>query len=119
MTEEKKQKLKNRMAELHQKYCDQLPNKYHEIQDGWDQYQSDFSNPDYAETFYRLIHTFKGTAATFGFVTQADICFEIQKVLLKAKEEESILNKKSVTQIEKLLADFKTNISSPAKGFPN
>lgn len=107
------------MTALHEKYCAQLPDKYHEIQDSWNQYQTDFSNPEFIEIFYRLIHTLKGTAATFGFVTQADICFEIQKLLLDAKEEQSILTESSITQINTHLNELKTNISTPAESIPD
>ena len=119
MIDENKRKLQERMAELHEKYCNQLPGKYHEIQDDWNEYKTDFSNPKFIEKFYRLIHTLKGTAATFGFVTQADICFDIQKVLLKAQENNALLNESSAVQIEKHLAELKANINSPAKNFPN
>ena len=119
MIDENKRKLQERMAELHDKYCAQLPDKYQEIQDGWDEYKTDFSNPESIEKFYRLIHTLKGTAATFGFVTQADICFEVQKVLLKANENNTLLNEGLAVQIENHLAELKANINSPAKNFPN
>lgn len=114
MTENKKQQLQERLAALHDKYCTQLPSKYSEIKDSWDQYQTDFSNVEYIDTFYRLIHTLKGTAATFGFVTQADICFEIQKLLLMVKEEHSILDADSVSLINTQLAKLKAKINTPA-----
>lgn len=119
MTDEKKRKLQARMEALHEKYCKQLPDKYKEIEDSWKQYQTDFSNPAFIELFYRLIHTLKGTAATFGFVTQADICFEIQKLLLKAKDDQSILAESSVTQIQGYLAELKANINTPAENIPD
>lgn len=119
MTDEKKRILQERMAALNEKYCKQLPEKYQEIEDSWKQYQSDYSNPVFIELFYRLIHTLKGTAATFGFVTQADICFEIQKLLLKAKEDQSALEESSVIQIQKHLAELKNNINTPAQDIPD
>ena len=119
MTDDKKRKLQQRMAALHEKHCNQLPEKYQEIEDSWKQYQTDYSNPAFIELFYRLIHTLKGTAATFGFIKQADICFEIQKLLLKAKEEQSILEESSVTQIQKYLAELKSNINTPAQDIPD
>lgn len=115
MTEEKKRVLKERMSALHDKYCKQLPNKYNEIQDSWQQYQTDFNNPVYIEEFYRLIHTLKGTAATFGFVKQADICFDIQKELLETKKGPSALSTNAVKAIQQHLADLKASISAPAK----
>ena len=119
MTDEKKRILQERMAALHEKYCKQLPEKYQEIEDSWKQYQTDYSNPVFIELFYRLVHTLKGTAATFGFVKQADICFEIQKLLLKTKEDQSILEQSSVTQIQKHLAELKSNINAPAQDIPD
>ena len=115
MTEEKKRILQARMATLHDKYCKQLPNKYHEINDIWIQYQTDLSNPEHIELFYRLIHTLKGTAATFGFVKQADICFSIQQELLKIKEGQSVLCDRAVVNIQRHLATLKENINSPAE----
>ena len=115
MTDEKRRTLQKRMAELHDKYCKQLPDKYCEIEDSWKQYQTDFSNPAFIELFYRLVHTLKGTAATFGFVAQADSCFEIQKLLLKVKEDQSILTESSAIQIQKYLAELKANINMPAE----
>lgn len=119
MTDDKKRKLQQRMAALHEKYRNQLPAKYQEIEDSWKQYQTDYSNPTFIELFYRLIHTLKGTAATFGFVTQADICFEIQKLLIKTKEDHSILAESSVLQIHKYLAELKSNINAPAEDIPD
>lgn len=115
MTEEKKRILQDRMAALHDKYCKQLPNKYREINDSWIQYHTDLSNPEYIELFYRLIHTLKGTAATFGFVKQADICFSIQQELLKIKEEQSVLSDRAVANIQRHLTTLKENINSPAE----
>ena len=115
MTDEKKRKLQNRMDALREKYCNQLPDKYYEIENSWKQYQTDFSNPAFIELFYRLVHTLKGTAATFGFVTQADTCFEIQKLLLKIKEDQSILTESSAIQIQEYLAELKANINMPAE----
>lgn len=115
MTDEKKQKLQERMTALHEKYCNQLPGKYHEINDSWQQYQTDFNNPIYIEEFYRLIHTLKGTAATFGFVKQADICFDIQKELLETKKGQSALSESAVNTIQQHLSALKANISTPAK----
>ena len=119
MTEEKRRQLQERMTALHEKYCAQLPGKYHEIQDSWSQYQTDFSNPAFIETFYRLIHTLKGTAATFGFVTQADTCFEIQKLLLDAQEDNSILAESSIARIQEYLVELKANINAPAEYIPD
>lgn len=119
MTDEKKRKLQERMAALHKKYCDQLPDKYHEIEDSWKQYQTNFSNPAFIELFYRLIHTLKGTAATFGFIKQADICYEIQKLLLTVKEDQSSLPESSITQIHEHLAELKANINAPAENISN
>jgi len=119
MSEDKKRQFKERMEALHEKYCQQLPEKYQEIEDCWNEYQTDLSNPEFIETFYRLIHTFKGTAATFGFVTQADICFEIQKLLLDVKEDYSVLSENSVNKIQMQIDELKINISLPAQDIIN
>ena len=105
--------IEQRMKALKAKYCQQLPEKYTEIEITWNEYQADLTNPALIETFYRLIHTLKGTAATFGFVTQADICFEIQKLLLDAKENLTTLSKSDVLTIEKYINDLKENINTP------
>lgn len=115
MDDEKKRQFKERMEALHEKYCQQLPSKYQEIEDCWEHYQKDLSNPESIESFYRLIHTFKGTAATFGFLTQADICYEIQKLLLAVKDEYSILSNDEVNKIQEQIDELKLNINSPAK----
>jgi len=114
MTDDKKQILKVRMAALHEKYCKQLPEKYLVIESCWNEYKTDLNNAVFIERFYRLIHTLKGTAATFGFNTQADICFEIQKLLLDVKENLSALDEHAVIEIQKQLAELKANISIPA-----
>lgn len=114
MTDDKKIELKKRMDELLDKYNQQLPNKYHDLEKSWQLYQSDYSNPAFIETFYRLIHTLKGTAATFGFNTQADICFEIQKLLLDVKETNAKLPEENIHEIEAYLNELKNNISAPA-----
>ncbi|GMR16534.1 MAG: hypothetical protein BMS9Abin31_0876 [Gammaproteobacteria bacterium] len=119
MTNEKKRILQERMTALHEKYCKQLPEKYQEIEGSWGEYQADLSNLDFIDTFYRLIHTLKGTAATFGFVKQADICFEIQKLLLTVKEDHSTLAKSSIEQIQQYLDELKTHISTPAEDIPD
>ena len=116
MTDEKKRMLQERMAALHEKYCKQLPEKYQEINNSWIEYKTDLSNVNFIETFYRLIHTLKGTAATFGFTTQAETCFEIQKLLLTVEEDHSILPDTSIALIQKYLEELKTNINTPADG---
>ena len=113
MTDEKKRKFKERMQVLHDKYCKQLPEKYHEIEASWREYQTDFSNTDFFEAFYRYIHTLKGTAATFGFNTQADICFEVQKVLNAIKEQHASPDD-AIDIINQHLAELKQHINTPA-----
>lgn len=115
MNEDKKSQFNNRMEALHEKYCHQLPQKYQEIENCWNEYQADLSNPELIDTFYRLIHTLKGTAATFGFITQADACFEVQKLLLDVKEDHSTLSKKSIDIIQKQINYLKQNINAPAQ----
>ena len=115
MNDEKKNNFKKRMQALHEKYTQQLPEKYQEIEDSWNSYQADSNNLDLIEIFYRLIHTLKGTAATFGFSTQADICFEIQKILLDGNDKPSVLSENSVQQIHEHLNKLKNNISAPAE----
>ncbi len=119
MTDDKKQLLQQRIAVLHEKYCQQLPDKYQEIEDCWQEYQNDLTNPEHNDVFYRLIHTLKGTAATFGFNTQADICFNIQTLLLDAYENKNTLSTESIKKIQQHLIELKTNISSPADSINN
>lgn len=115
MNDEKKRKFNRRMKALNEKYCQQLPAKYYEIENSWNTYLEDTSNPESIETFYRLIHTIKGTAATFGFVTQADICFEIQKILLDGNKEGPTLPQNLINKIQIQLGELQTNISAPAE----
>ena len=115
MTDEKKQILQARIAVLHEKYCSRLPGKYQEIEASWKEYRSDLSNPDFQELFYRLVHTLKGTAATFGFVKQADSCFTIQQLLIDAKENQTALSEDLIPLIEKGLKELKANIDEPAE----
>ena len=114
MDDDKKQKFNERMVALKEKYCLQLPEKYHEIENSWKAYQSDITNPDLYETFYRLIHTLKGTAGTFGFNKQADFCFEIQKILM-AKNDDSVLTETSIMKIQQHLTELKMKINTPAE----
>ena len=113
MNEEKKRNFQERMAALHEKFCRQLPEKYTEIENHWKEYQSDFNNDDFFESFYRHIHTLKGTAATFGFNKQADICFEIQKLLNSIKED-GVSAESSQAQVQEYLDQLKRHINSPA-----
>lgn len=119
MTDEKKQQLQQRISALHEKYCRQLPEKYQEIENRWKQYQNDLTNPDHNDIFYRLVHTLKGTAATFGFNTQANICFNIQILLLDSHENKCVLTAESIKKIQHHLEELKTNISSPADNIDN
>lgn len=115
----KKIAFEQRMQILHDKYCRQLPEKYNEIESSWQQYQNDLAKSEFIEIFYRLIHTFKGTAATFGFNTQADICYKIQKILLEEEKNHSTLAKNNIEQIQTYLNELKANISAPAKNLPH
>lgn len=108
----KKQVFEQRMQALHDKYCQQLPGKYGEIESSWNDYQAHLDQTDFIETFYRLIHTLKGTAATFGFNAQADICFKIQKILLK--ENHTLIEKENIQKIQGYLGELKANINIPA-----
>lgn len=113
MIADKKQVFEKRMQVLLDKYCQQLPGKYQEIEESWENYQTDFANPDFIETFYRLIHTLKGTAATFGFTTQSDICYQIQRILLNTKENNNILEPEKIPAIQHYLNELKNNINAP------
>ena len=119
MSDAKKRKFNERMDAIHKKYCDQLPEKYQAIEDSWIAYQTDLTNDSALEVFYRLIHTLKGTAATFGFVQQADICFDIQKILIAVKDEGLNLTNDLVDQIQDHIQDLKNNINSPAQDIKN
>jgi len=115
MIADKKRIFEDRMQALLEKYCQQLPGKYQEIEESWKNYQKDFSNADSIETFYRLIHTFKGTAATFGFVTQSDLCYQIQLILLDIKNNHDILKQSDIPVIQHHLNELKQNINAPAQ----
>ena len=115
MNDEKKRELKKRMDALLEKYCRQLPDKYIEIEASWNDYRADLTNPTHIETFYRLIHTLKGTAATFGFKTQGDICFNIQKLLMEVNETKAALKQDDVKKIQTYLDELKENINTPAE----
>lgn len=118
MDDDKQTELNKRIRVLHDKYCSQLPDKYQEIEDYWLAYQSDPCNSEHIDTFYRLIHTLKGTAATFGFTSQSDICFEIQQCLIQAKEKHVALNTDEIKKIQSHINELKINILEPAKHFP-
>ena len=114
MNDDKKRHFRERMQELHDKYCKQLPEKYREIEQGWKEYQTDFSNTDFFEAFYRYIHTLKGTAATFGFTKQADICFEVQKVLTDIQDRHAS-PEDAIKIINEHLEELKAHINTPAE----
>ena len=118
MDDDKQTELNRRIQLLHDKYCSQLPGKYQEIEDCWKTYQADLTNSENIDTFYRLIHTLKGTAATFGFTSQSDICFEIQKCLMLAKEKHVALENDEIKKIQGHLDELKVNISEPATHLP-
>lgn len=114
MIADKKRIFEKRMHELLEKYCQQLPEKYQEIEDSWKHYKTDFSSAEHQECFYRLIHTLKGTAATFGFVTQSDICYQIQLRLLDIQKNNDILEQSDISVIQHQLNELKHNINAPA-----
>lgn len=118
MTDDKQIELNKRIQLLLDKYCSQLPHKYQEIKDYWLIYQADPGNSIHIDTFYRMIHTLKGTSATFGFTSQSDICFEIQKCLVQAKEKHTALSEDEIKNIQALINELKNIISEPAKHFP-
>ncbi len=115
MNDEKQHKFNERMEALNKKYCQQLPEKFLAIENSWIEYQADLTNESALELFYRLIHTLKGTAATFGFIRQADICFDIQKILMPIKDEGSSLTTNLVDQIQEHIYELKVNINTPAQ----
>lgn len=114
----KKIAFEQRIQVLHDKYCKQLPEKYKEIESSWKEYQTDIGKEEFIETFYRLIHTLKGTAATFGFNAQADICYKIQKILLEEEENHTGLAKNNIEKIQLHLDELKTKIIAPAETRP-
>lgn len=115
MIADKKRIFEERMQALLEKYCQQLPSKYQEIEESWKIYQKNVSNADSIECFYRLIHTFKGTAATFGFVKQSDICYQIQLILLDIKQNHDTLKQSDIPVIQHHLNELKQNINAPAQ----
>lgn len=119
MNADKKNQFNERMEALHKKYREQLPEKYQEIENGWKDCQSNLSDPAAVETFYRLIHTFKGTAATFGFIKQSEITFEIQKIFVNDENDIPALDKNDFEKIQNYLDELKTNINTPAQSIEN
>ena len=115
MNDDKKIQFNERMKVLNDKYCKQLPTKYQEIESSWNTYLANISGSETLDEFYRLIHTLKGTAATFGFVTQADICFEIQTLLLEDNERRTSLSQNLKDEIQIKLKKLEQNISAPAE----
>lgn len=118
MPDDKHIELNQRIKLLNAKYCAQLPDRYQEIADYWEKYQANLADPAHIETFYRLIHTLKGTAATFGYTAQSDICFKIQTILITVKEKQSVLSADCVSQIQAYVEELKENISTPAEHLP-
>lgn len=118
MPDDKQLELERRIKLLNAKYSAQLPDKYLEIADYWNQYQANLHDPIHIDTFYRLVHTLKGTAATFGYTAQADICFKIQKILIPIKENQSVLSANDVNKIQTYVEELKANISTPAEHLP-
>lgn len=115
MSENKKEQFKKRMEALLQKYKQQLPTKYLEIKNNWDKYQQDLNNAELSDKFYRLVHTLKGTAATFGFMKQSDICLKVQKLLLEAQHQNKALSENSIELICNYLDELKIHIHTPAE----
>lgn len=113
MIPDKKHIFEKRMQALLEKYCQQLPEKYRDIEKSWENYKKNSNNTEEKETFYRLIHTLKGTAATFGFVTQSDICYKIQCLLLTIKENNDVLDPQNRADIQDQLNELKNNINAP------
>lgn len=118
MPDDKQIELEKRIKLLNAKYMAQLPDKYLEIADYWNQYQANLHDPVHIDTFYRLVHTLKGTAATFGYTAQSDICFKIQKILIPIKENQAVLSVDEVSLIQIYVEELKANISSPAAHLP-
>ena len=115
MSPEKKQVFNERLKALHAKYTSQLPDKYTEIMAAWVTLKHNPEDSEAFDLFYRLVHTLKGTAATFGFTTQSDCCFDIQKILLNIKNETKNFSDEDNQVIEECLDTLKTNIDAPAE----
>ncbi len=113
MNDEKNNSFKQRLQALHEKYHRQLPEKLAEIHTSWDAWKAEPENPERMEDFYRLIHTLKGTAATFGFNSQSECCFEVQQVLLRIKEKKITLSEEDIQNIQQHIDKLEQNINHP------
>lgn len=110
--------LAQKVKKLHDKYWATLPDKYNEIVHAWCDLRANSQDPTFYELFYRLIHTLKGTSATFGFTTQADICFNIQQILLRYKNLDKPLSKDDLYDIEDCLTTLEEKLGTPAEYLP-
>lgn len=110
--------LAQKVKKLHDKYWSTLPEKYNEIVHAWCDFRVNSQDPVQYELFYRLIHTLKGTSATFGFTAQADVCFDIQKILMRYKDLQQPLSKQDIYDIEDRLTELEAKLSTPAEHLP-
>lgn len=101
---------------LHEKYRQGLPGKYAEILASWEAYRDNPGDESY-ESFYRVVHTFKGTSATFGFMQLADACLEIQNALNEIKQGQTP-DQAMVNRINLALECFRSRMNEPADMLP-
>lgn len=102
---------------LHEKYRQGLPGKYEEIQTAWENYRANPADEELYDTFYRVVHTFKGTSSTFGFMKLADVCLDIQMALTDIKEGHPV-DSAMEQRITLLLETFKARMDEPADMLP-
>ncbi len=119
MNDEKKDRFQQRMQALHEKYYQQLPEKLQEIHQSWQAWRASPGDATRLDTFYRQIHTLKGTAATFGFTTQSACCLDIQTILMRIKDDPDSWTDQDQQQIENRLAELEKNIQAPATEMDN
>lgn len=108
----------SRIEKLQKKYLEQLPEKLQDIDNSWQDYRQNSADQEKFELFYRLVHTLKGTAGTFGFHKQADACLAIQNILVDIKNGSDALNTDTANNIQSHLDTLNKNIDSPADEIP-
>ncbi|MFW5489430.1 MAG: diguanylate cyclase [Desulfovibrio sp.] len=94
--------FRQELEELKKKYSIELPSKVQDIENGWKTYLEE-PNAENITVLHRLVHTIKGSSATFGFDEVSKAAATLETLLKPWVKSESLPGEELVPEFQGLL----------------
>lgn len=107
MTTDKTPDISDKLAALQRRYYEQLPDKIHQMESAWQNYNADSHDQNLLEDLYRQAHTLMGTAGTFGAVNLSRAAKELDAFLKLVNENKTVPSEDEINVISRIIYHIK------------